>query len=77
MTVLFIRANRISPVAKNKRGGNSDSAASFRNRARARSFFVFDHEHEHEHENEQEMKMGTVRDRLNFHDAGLHVRSGD
>jgi hypothetical protein len=29
MTVLFIRANRISPVAKNKRGGNGDSVAPF------------------------------------------------
>jgi hypothetical protein len=56
MTVLFIRANRISPVAKNKRGGDRDSAASFRNRARAparaRSFFVFDHDHEQEQEHE-------------------------
>jgi hypothetical protein len=54
MTVLFIRANRISPVAKNKPGGNGDAAAFLRNRARARSFFVFDHEHE------QEMKRGLV-----------------
>jgi hypothetical protein len=61
MTVLFIRANRISPVTKNKRGGRCASSPSFRNRARApdraRFFFVFDREHEHEHE----MKTGLVR----------------
>jgi hypothetical protein len=52
MTVLFIRANRISPIRKDKQGGSRAPPPSLRNRARApardRALFVFDHEHEHE-----------------------------
>src|ERR1700719_4522822 len=51
MTVLFIRANRISPLGKNKQGGSRVPPPSLRHRARARSFLVFEHE----------MKTGLVR----------------
>jgi hypothetical protein len=30
MTVLFIRANRISPIAKDKQGGSLDAPRDFR-----------------------------------------------
>src|SRR5437763_2423856 len=64
MTVLFIRANRIRPVTKNK-GGSALSPLSLRNRARAparaRFFFIAEHDHEHEQEHEHE-RSGRISD---------------
>jgi hypothetical protein len=69
MTVLFIRANRISADTKNKRATECKTPAHDPDHALDLSGRPTLHTPEQEQEQEEEYR--------DFRDAGLHVRRGD